>query len=209
MKFVFLSDTHGKHDEITIPQADVFIFCGDMCSVGTLPEVESFARFLKGLPHKHKVVIAGNHDFPFENESKEVAEKMVRDAGAIYLNDSQTVIEGIKIWGSPIQPRFFDWAFNRDRGEEINKHWELIPEDTDVLITHGPPYGILDKIKNGNLVGCEELRKRVDLLKPKVHAFGHIHESSGIKEISGTTFVNASNLDFHYEYKNRPLTYDF
>jgi len=89
------------------------------------------------------------------------------------------IIEGVKFYGSPWQPRFFDWAFNLDRGEEIKKKWDLIPMDTDVLITHGPPYGILDLTHEGEKVGCEELMKAVLRVQPKIHIFGHIHEAYG------------------------------
>ncbi|MFN8395634.1 MAG: metallophosphoesterase [Bacteroidia bacterium] len=116
----------------------------------------------------------------------------------IYLNDSGVEIEGVKIWGSPIQPWFFDWAFNRQRGADIAKHWALIPEDTDILVTHGPPYGILDRTDDGKLVGCEELIKVVERIRPKIHVFGHIHEAHGSLIKDGTHYVNASILNLRY-----------
>ena len=167
MKFVFLSDTHCKHNEIQVPFGDFLVFCGDMSYKGDLQEVESFSLFLKKLPHKHKIVIAGNHDFSFEDQRKHQAEELITSAGAHYLNDSSLQIDKIKFWGSPIQPYFRNWAFNRERGEEIKQYWNLIPLDTDVLITHGPPKGILDKTKLGQEVGCEELLKKVLIVKPK------------------------------------------
>ena len=208
MRLIFLSDTHGKHNEIKIPDGDFLIFGGDMCSRGTIPEIEKFSQFLKDLPHKHKIVIAGNHDFPFEDERKNEAESLIKSTGGEYLNDSGTEIEGIKIWGSPVQPWFYDWAFNRQRGAEIKKHWDLIPPNIDVLITHGPPFGILDKVKSGESVGCEELLKTINEIKPKIHAFGHIHEAFGEVVQDGIHFINASNLDFHYQYKNCPVVCD-
>ena len=208
MKLIFTSDTHCKHNEIKIPSGDVFIFCGDMSYRGELSEIESFALFLQDLPHKYKIVIAGNHDFSFEDERKDQAEKLIISSGAKYLNDSGMQIEGINFWGSPIQPYFYNWAFNRQRGEEIKKHWDLIPLDTDVLITHGPPYGILDKTKRGEIAGCEELLKKIQKVKPKIHAFGHIHEGYGMIKRNKTVFINASNLNFRYQYTNLPVEWE-
>ena len=209
MKFVFLSDTHCKHGEIKIPDGDVFIFCGDMSSRGELSEIESFSLFLQKLPHKNKIVIAGNHDFSFEDERKIEAENLIKASGAVYLNDSGLQINGIKFWGSPIQPYFRNWAFQRQRGEEIKKHWDLIPLDTDVLITHGPPYGILDKTRRGEMVGCEELLKKVWEIKPKIHVFGHIHEGYGTIKQKDITFINSSNLNFLYQYTNLPIEWEW
>lgn len=200
--FIFLSDTHGKHDQIKVPDGDYFIFCGDMCSKGTISEVESFSNYIQKLPHKHKIVIAGNHDFPFEDERKEQAERIIKDSGAIYLNDSGLQIDGFNIWGSPIQPWFHDWAFNRKPGEDIKKHWDMIPLQTDILITHGPPHGILDKTNSGIYAGCPELLKKVNAVQPKIHAYGHIHEAFGKQKIGETIFINASNLNFNYVYAN-------
>ena len=208
MKFVFLSDTHCKHGEIKIPDGDFFIFCGDMSSRGNLSEIESFSLFLQRLPHKNKLVIAGNHDFSFEDERRNQVEDLIKSTGAEYLNDSGIQINGIKFWGSPIQPYFRDWAFQRERGEEIKKHWDLIPLDTDVLITHGPPLGILDKTRMGESVGCEELLKKVWEVKPKIHAFGHIHEGYGIVKKNEIVFINSSNLNFLYQYTNPPIEWE-
>lgn len=193
---------------MTIPEGDCLIFCGDMSYRGDLSEISDFALFLKNLPHRHKIVIAGNHDFSFEDERKDQAEGFIKSSGAIYLNDSGTQINKIKFWGSPIQPYFHNWAFNRERGEEIKKHWDLIPPDTDVLITHGPPKGILDKTKRDEEVGCEELLKKVLEVNPKIHAFGHIHEGYGVFKQNKTIFINASNLNFRYQYTNPPIEWE-
>ena len=208
MKFVFLSDTHCKHREINVPEGDCFIFCGDMSSRGDLQEIENFALFVQRLPHKNKLVIAGNHDFSFEDERRNQAEELIKAAGAEYLNDSGVQINGMKLWGSPIQPYFRDWAFQRERGEEIKKHWDLIPLDTDILITHGPPQGILDKTRRGESVGCEELLKKVWEVKPKIHVFGHIHEGYGTVKQNEIVFINSSNLNFLYQYTNPPIEWE-
>ena len=188
MKFTFISDTHTKHHNLNTGSGDVLIHCGDFTNRGELPSVLSFAQYMQKQDFKYKIVIAGNHDFCFEDERKAQAEKCFEDHDIIYLNDSGVDINGIKIWGSPVQPAFFDWAFNRKRGEELRAHWALIPEDTDILLTHGPAYGILDHCPNGR-VGCEDLLVTINKIKPKVHAFGHIHEGYGVLEQEGTTLL--------------------
>ncbi|MCK5074692.1 MAG: metallophosphatase domain-containing protein [Bacteriovoracaceae bacterium] len=206
MKLVFFSDTHGMHEDVQLPLGDILVFCGDMCRRSKLEDVSDFSNYIKKQSHKYKIVIAGNHDFPFENEDKIRAEKLITDSGAIYLNDSGTSIEGISFWGSPVQPEFMSWAFNRSRGDDIKRHWEKIPHNTDVLVTHGPPCGILDKLRpSGINVGCEDLLEKVLEVMPAIHAFGHIHEGYGVKKKGHTIFVNACNLDERYQCVNNAI----
>jgi Icc-related predicted phosphoesterase len=201
MRFVFLSDTHLQ-EEFDVPEGDVLIHCGDLTFRGTASEVDSVAMWLSRFPHRHKVVIAGNHDWLFQTTRKK-AEAHLRAAHATYLQDSSTVINGIRIYGSPWQPWFFDWAFNFPQGargrNRAEKVWAKIPEDTDVLITHGPPRGILDPDLHGLPVGCPALLDRVKIVRPIVHAFGHLHSGNGVLEQDGTIFVNAAICDEHYE----------
>ncbi|MFY7994385.1 MAG: metallophosphatase domain-containing protein [Bacteriovoracaceae bacterium] len=206
MKLTFISDTHSCHEIIKMEDGDILFHCGDMTKRGELREVSEVASYLASQPFKYKVVIAGNHDFCFENENRKEAEKILTDQGIIYLNDSLCIIDGLKIWGSPIQPFFHNWAFNKERGNDIKRHWDLIPDDIHILLTHGPPFGILDSVQTGESVGCEELLKKVEKLRPKIHAFGHIHESYGLKTVGDTIFVNASVLDINYRIKNIPLS---
>lgn len=205
MKITFISDTHNQHEKLSLPEGDVLVHCGDFTNRGALEDVEIFAKFISKQSFKTKIVIAGNHDFSLEDHRKEEAEKILMDLGIIYLNDSGVEINGVKFWGSPIQPEFFDWAFNRKRGDEIRKHWDIIPTDTDILITHGPPSNIMDQCDHGERVGCADLLEIVKKIKPRVHAFGHIHEGYGLKEIEGTQFINACNLDVKYRVKNDPI----
>jgi hypothetical protein len=110
------------------------------------------------------------------------------------------------IYGTPWQPEFFNWAFNLPRGEKLKEKWDMIPVDTDILITHGPPFGKLDYVRYGNEnVGCEELMKRVEEIKPKIHVFGHIHEGYGYVFDGNTHYINASVLNDRYEYRNKPV----
>jgi len=204
MKIVVISDTHTQHRKVKLPDADMIIHAGDISSRGLQHEVFDFYQWFGSLDYKYKIFIAGNHDFYFEKHSQATILKEIPD-NLIYLNDSGVEIEGLKIWGSPIQPWFYDWAFNRHRGDAIKKHWNLIPRNTDILITHGPAYGVLDKTIRGMPVGCEELRKSIDTIKPKVFICGHIHEAYGVEEISETKFINASVLDEHYRLVNSPV----
>jgi Icc-related predicted phosphoesterase len=205
MKLVLFSDTHRKHQKVQLGSGDLLIHCGDFTSRGDLKDVEDFASYMKKQDFGCKIVIAGNHDFCFEDERKVEAEKLLLDAGLIYLNDSGIEFSGFNIWGSPIQPYFHNWAFNRQRGEEIDRHWQMIPTDTDILITHGPPAGILDRCISGERVGCADLLKKVEAIRPKIHAFGHIHEDYGQLLKDGTLFVNACSLDLKYRVRNEPV----
>lgn len=189
MTIICISDTHNLHNQLQIPNGDILIHAGDISAVGKKDDFINFNDWLGQLPHKYKIVIAGNHDFYLENEPFE-AQRILTNA--IYLNDSGTEVEGLKIWGSPVSPEFHDWAFNRKRGEEIRKHWELIPTNTDILITHCPPYGILDKTLDGRNEGCENLLEIVGKIQPRLHIFGHIHEANGETKIEDTIFINAS-----------------
>lgn len=208
MQITLISDTHGFHDKLKLKGGDLLIHAGDICNRGTEFEVVQFLEWFKKQNYTAKVFIAGNHDWFFEKATKEHIESIIPKE-IYYLNDSGVCIDGINIWGSPVQPTFFDWAFNRNRGEAINKHWQMIPLNTVILITHGPPFGILDQTQDGRHVGCDDLLLSVKEIKPKIHAFGHIHEAYGMQEIEGTTFVNASVLDIQYKYSNKPINLIF
>lgn len=203
MRLVLASDTHDRQGGLTVPEGDVFIHAGDFTMNGNLKAVAAFGAWIRALPHRHKVVIAGNHELSFE-KTPAAARQALRDGadGLIYLQDGGVTLDGISFWGSPWQPWFRDWAFNLRRGAEIAAKWDLIPAGTDVLVTHGPPMGILDVVPVGGHVGCTDLLKRINDIRPRVHAFGHIHEGSGIQERSGTIFVNASICNGAYNPVN-------
>ncbi len=210
MRLVILSDTHGLHGFIgSVPDGDVLIHAGDMTLRGTLEEVEGFLGWFGALPHPHKLLVAGNHDWLFERRPT-VAGGLIPN-GVTYLQDAGVSIAGIKFWGSPWQPWFYDWAFNLLRGAEIAAKWALIPDDVHVLITHGPPHGILDEVvmPPGKHQGCEALRERLDSLPElRLHVFGHIHEAYGTFSDGQREFVNASICDFQYAPVNVPAVVD-
>jgi Icc-related predicted phosphoesterase len=208
MRIVAISDTHTFEHQIVVPDGDVLIHSVDSTITGTPEEVMAFGLWLDSQPHKHKIFVAGNHDWLFERDPEQ-ARYLIQFDGVHYLQDSSIEIDGIKFYGSPWQPRFGDWAFNVDRGEAIKQKWDQIPK-CDVLITHGPPWGALDYVQIGQEhLGCEELLKAVGRVRPKLHIFGHIHGGYGKATISGIQFVNASICDEAYRSSNAPIVIDF
>lgn len=211
MKLVCISDTHEFEDQIQLPVGDVLIHAGDIIYRGeeTVALIK-FLTWMKAQPFQHKILIAGNHDFCFETSRAGHARQLCKDAGVIYLQDDGVQIDGINFWGSPWQPWFYDWAFNAYRGKDIAYHWSKIPDDTNVLITHGPVKGILDGAPSGfnkiEHVGCEDLADRIgNLPNIKAHICGHIHNGYGHVEIAGVHFVNASICTEEYQPINAPI----
>ena len=199
MKIVCISDSHNQHRKFRVPDGDLLIHAGDATGEGSFKEVAAFLCWLDGLPHRHKILVAGNHDFLFERHP-DIATLLLQDHPRItYLQDSGCEVEGLRIWGSPWQPWFMDWAFNLPRGGQgLHEVWNKIPVETDVLVTHCPPHGVLDQVGQGEHLGCEELAIRLAKVKPRLHVFGHIHDGAGRIRRRGTTFVNASVCDEDY-----------
>lgn len=208
MRIVCISDTHSMHRQIEVPDGDLLIHAGDCLGVGTLEELEDLDQWFSELPHRYKILIAGNHDWCFQDEP---ADARARVRHAHYLQDSPLEVAGLRFWGSPWTPVFFNWAFNRERGDAIAERWAQIPEDTDVLITHGPPAGILDRIESpsGSIhPGCEALAERVANLSLKLHVFGHIHEGHGQHRIGDCLYVNASSCNGRFQPENPAIVID-
>ncbi len=189
-----ISDLHGFKPKL--PGGDVLIICGDLTARDRKEEYDQFTTWLSDLPYRCKIVIAGNHDGLIEKGKAMIG----NDHGIHYLCDSGLEFEGLRIWGSPYTPVFLDWFFMEERGKDIRRHWDLIPNGIDILVTHGPPHGILDKTEDNFQVGCEDLKKIVlERVKPRIHCFGHIHECGGRSiEVEGTTFVNCSYVNERY-----------
>lgn len=230
MRIVTISDLHGQHDRIIQPDGGDMIICaGDISPRGTRNDVEEFLRWYADLQFEKKILIAGNHDWDFEKSDNGYYVERCEDYGITYLNDSGITYKGLKIWGSPVQPEFNRWAFNRARSIEdaqrlqipdTKPHWDKIPENTDILVTHGPPMGILDLVKHpwssnkDQNVGCEKLMQAVKKIKPKLHIFGHIHEGRGVKVVKmdkvPVTFVNTSCLNEMYRpYEQHQYSFDW
>lgn len=192
-----LSDTHSQHGHFTLRGGDLLIHAGDCTGNGSDSAIQQFINWMELQPYTHKVLIPGNHDWGFEKNFAYWKDECDR-RNIHLLNDSGTTIEGISIWGSPITPWFHSWAFNRHRGSDIEKHWSIIPEETEILVTHGPPQGILDMTFGGDFAGCDDLLAKILKTNVKLHVFGHIHEGRGTLYKHGKTFVNASSLDARY-----------
>lgn len=206
MKCVAISDTHNKHDQLELPEADVLIHAGDFCGKGSGWEAKNFADWFVKQPHKYKVVIAGNHDLALERNDK-FAKEIFNHDNVFYLFNSAVNIEGVNFWGSPYVPMIWG-AFNLHR-KDLWDHWKKIPSNVDVLVTHGPPFGQLDYCWNGQRAGCEALAKKVIEVKPQVHVFGHIHEEYGIKVMmDGRKYVNACSCNLQYNLVNKPLEFE-
>ncbi len=210
----FISDTHSYHKRITssLPGGDILIHCGDISSMGYIHEVEIFCNWFDKLDnYDHKVFIAGNHDWLFQKSPENASEIVNSYKWINYLQDNWIIIDNIKIWGSPWVPFFFNWAFNLGRdSKELEEKRNLIPNDTDILITHGPAYGYVDRVvgEYENL-GCKLLTKRIKEIKPKIHVCGDIHTGYGYVYDKDTHFINASVLDERYVYSQKPLTADW
>jgi Icc-related predicted phosphoesterase len=240
MRITHISDTHNKHNQLNglLPGGDLLIHSGDISSLGRQSEVERFVKWFNGIDnYTNKVFIAGNHDMTFDREillrdklayfegkteyDTECAEgkpKWLEELLGIhlrpnvfYLENSGIDIEGIKIWGSPITPSFgYGWAFNKDRGYDINEIWNRIPNDTDIVITHGPIHSYCDRTDRGGLnVGCEQLYHRLNEVKPQLHFSGHIHEAYGYRNTKWGYAFNGCNCDLSYLVNNKPMTFDY
>jgi Icc-related predicted phosphoesterase len=190
MRIVAVADTHQFHDELVIPDGDVFIHAGDLCRGGDLDELRVAADWITSLPHRYKVVVAGNHDWAFDRDRA-----AARALFATYLEDSEVTLEGVRFYGSPWQPAFNDWAFNLPRGAALAAKWSLIPTGIDVLVTHSPPGGLGDRSPVGNRTGCADLRARVAEVGPRLHLFGHIHQDGGAWRDGATVFANVTTWE--------------
>lgn len=225
ISLLFISDTHGKHSEITgainnitnkVDGVDILIHCGDISNIGKQNQIQDFLDWFSALPEvKHKVFIAGNHDLSLDPKNFWYNEihKYDKAENVHYLMNQSVKLEGLNIYGSPVTPRFYDWAFMKRRGTEIRTTWEDIPRQTDILITHGPPFGVGDKTIGGVITGCQDLLNTVNESHIALHAFGHIHEGYGVYKMdpdwsnwpTPTHFINASVLNHRYEISNQPI----
>jgi predicted phosphodiesterase len=200
-----------------IPDGDVLIHCGDICNQGSEFEVTDFIDWFISRPHQYKIFIAGNHDVSLMKKEQKIIgilDNLVTE-NVFYLEDSGVTIQKeygtpVNFWGSPWQPDFHNWAFNLPRGQQLKEKWDLIPSNTNVLITHGPPKtnGNTDYvIHTESNVGCEQLSKKIEqLTELQVHCFGHIHEGYGLYEgPNKVQLVNASICTKRNTPTNKPI----
>jgi len=240
MKITHISDTHNKHNQLNglLPGGDLLIHSGDISSLGRETEVKRFVKWFNNINnYTNKVFIAGNHDMTFDREIL-LRDKLAHFEGkteydtecaegkpawleellgihlhpnVFYLENNFIEIDQIKIWGSPITPSFgYGWAFNKDRGYDINQIWNRIPNDTDIVITHGPIHSYCDRTDRGGLnVGCEQLYHRLNEVQPQLHFSGHIHEAYGYRQTNWGYAFNGCNCDLSYLVNNKPMTFEY
>ncbi len=206
IKTCCISDTHGMEDQLTMPSGDLLIHAGDITSIGELDQLEKFNAWIKGLDFEKKVVIPGNHDRTFRSDP--AAKRILTNCDL--LLDSETTFAGLKIYGSPWSPWFGGhyWAYNAHRGPDILKIWNKIPYGTDILVTHSPPFGVLDNVpRTTQGQGCKDLLATVKRIRPKLHVFGHLHDNHGERFMFGSNimFVNATTCNEAYEPINPPI----
>jgi Icc-related predicted phosphoesterase len=229
MRLVLISDTHCRHD-FKIPEGDVLVHAGDLTMMGSLAEVTKVAAWLKDVRTSHKfqhvLVAPGNHDWMAERDPA-LIQTLMQEAGCTYLHHQSHVIDDLKFFLSGYSPRFYDWALNVDRGPALAALWSQIPEDTNVLVTHGPPYGRRDACRRGDdedygtlyggdirykveHVGCRDLSHKITELKAlRLHVFGHIHHQYGHETgADGIIYANASICDSSYWPSNEPIVVD-
>ncbi|MDD5656113.1 MAG: metallophosphatase domain-containing protein [Elusimicrobia bacterium] len=206
MRICVISDTHGFHASLKPPRADLLLCAGDVSLSGGREEIAAFAAWWRALDYPRKLLIAGNHDWLFQRQPRRARELF---APGEYLQDSEARVGRLRVWGSPWQPWFMDWAFNLKRGTELKAKWDLIPDGVDILLTHGPPRGFGDLTRRGPRAGCRELLQAVaKRVRPRWHVFGHIHEAYGVFKAGSTTFINASICDFWYRPAHRPVVFE-
>jgi len=200
LRFICTADTHGRHDELDVPDGDVFIFAGDMLDTGKKEKLKEFNSFLKELPHAEKIVVGGNHDILYELFHAPIKDTLT---AATYLDNDEIRINEVRIWGSSWYAGTFENVMNR---------WNVIPEGIDILITHIPVHGYLDQTGKGRHLGSEQLLETVKRVKPAYHIFGHAHASHGrIKEVFDGKEVNLVNCSAFGGFRtdmNQPVVFD-
>jgi len=217
-----ISDLHGELPDLE--GGDLLIIAGDITRSDKIKQWKAFFEWLEKQSYKMKVLVPGNHDGFLEDccstEESRLIGVFEEDHGLEILIDSGVEFEGVKVWGSPWTPNLYDWHFMLPRGEKLKEKWDQIPQDTNILVTHGPPHAILDEASMGKNYkkhcGCVDLREAVQRVKPRLHVFGHVHESYGRKtEVWGpeifqsTQFVNCSLMNENYKYVNKPIRVDY
>lgn len=215
MRIVCISDTHNMQGEIKrIPPGDVLIHAGDLTMDGESSEIFEGLSWLSRLPHERIILTAGNHDFGFERVPNLVANLQSKFPRVQILLDDSTILNGARLWASPWQPWFHNWAFNFLPGaageEQARNKWATIPDDTAILVTHGPVHGILDSTQSGRHVGDAMLRARIEQLRSlRLFVGGHVHESYGVHRLGEVLYVNASTCDSQYWPSQPPIVVDY
>jgi Icc-related predicted phosphoesterase len=207
LSIAIASDLH-EHFDIVTPEVDVLVIPGDMTYRGKRSAIKEFNSWLADQPAKTKIVIPGNHDLCFDETKVEFIENVASlIQNAIVINDESCEIDGFVFFGSGYTPYFCNWGLNIRTENELQTHWDKAPEKVDCFITHGPPFGILDKTAAGVNAGSQSLRDTVTRIEPQLSCFGHIHEAYGVVVHGKTTFINGSICTINYRAINPVQTF--
>lgn len=223
-RIVIISDTHQLHEQVSVPDGDILIHCGDFTNTGTDENIIRFLQWFVKHPHYYKIFICGNHEVGTDKEPHRARKLEIikyftdNNLNLFYLENSGITIEeyDLKVWGSPITPFFFDWSWNVHRGAPIASFWKDIPDDTNILITHGQPYGINDLVLRPDgrdpHQGCHDLLNRINQLQVlKLYCGGHLHTNNGDPQMTmhnNIPFVNASICNDQHQPVNKPVIID-
>lgn len=226
MKLAFIADMHGNLKFLVDP-CDLLLIAGDLCPASPSPFISvgmqrnwlnsKFKKWIEELPVRYVIIIAGNHDWIWEVSKSEVPMwipnnycdlGMIANNKIAYIEDYWIHHEGLKIYGTPWQPPFCNWAFNKEV-DRLKLCWDNIPDDVDILLTHCPPYGIMDETQYPEYakqhIGDRNLLNRIKEIKPILSVYGHNHGENGVIKIDGTTFVNCSIVDERYKLTKKPI----
>jgi Icc-related predicted phosphoesterase len=221
-RITFISDPHNLHESLNgfLPGGDILLCGGDITRRGYKTEITNFCSWFDKIDnYDHKIFIAGNHDYSFQDIPDEMRGILTGYKTIDYLEDELLMLgeesvdyeDMIKVYGTPWSPKWYSWAFNVERGEEMKQKRETIPMNTDILIVHSPPFGKLDRVGYEN-VGCEDLKNRIDIVKPKIVVCGHVHEGFGYVRDEHTHYFNAAITRINngnYNFRNKPITVDW
>ena len=214
MRIAMISDVHEQWHDLKIPECDVLISAGDYSYTGKRYVVVEFHKWLSKQNAENIISVQGNHELWVEKHWDEASSLVHEiDPRIWFVDTGHKIIDGVSFFCSAVQPEFGNWAWNKKRGPELAAHWARIPSNTEVLVTHGPPYGVLDvstsKYATKGHLGCKDLLDKISYLDHlKLHVFGHIHGSSGEQDIEGIRFVNAAICDEDYLPFNPVRIYD-
>ena len=207
MKFTIISDTHGEHEKLGVMSGEVLIHCGDMFNMfgGNEDDFERIDDWFRRQNFDLILCVGGNHDFELQKRSNYVSNPF---KNAVFLGGASYEYEGVKFFGAPWVPDLYGQAFFIENSDLEDK-WSEIPDNTDILITHTPPAGALDKSSTGLKLGCPYLAASIDIVAPRLHCFGHVHASSGILSKESTTYINASMVNHQYILIREPYEFQY
>lgn len=204
-----ISDTHAQHRHLQIEPCDLLVIAGDYSQRNREQDFQDFADWLRQQPARHKILVNGNHDKYYYRHPERF--RFLLPVGVVFLENESVEIEGLRFWGSPvIMPVIRGIETVTERSAQRRQLiWQSIPLNTDVVVTHSPPYGILDQVEAGKHYGCPYLLEAINRIKPRYHLFGHIHQDRGEISQDGIRFKNAAMVDDSEQIIHQPIVFDY